>query len=107
MFIIQFSPTRCDNTDLLTASVSGDVLTLNGTEFDFGPLNDGDILPSKATGCDYFMGSIERVGDVIAVHLMMPHRANAPEYVTFPDPVTVEDGDVPVPTSIMEYSAND
>lgn len=104
MFYIQFSPLRDDNLPLLTVAVSGDTLTINGEEFDFSPLKDGDILPASACGTDFIQGSVTKTGDDIAITLLMPYRANAPMAVTFPDPVAIEEGDVAVPTQLMEVT---
>lgn len=107
MFNIQFSPVRCDNTDLLTVYVNGDVINLNGVDFDFGPLQDGDILPAEAVGSDYVVGDVIRSGNNINITLMMPYRANAPDYVTFPVSASVAEGGVNVPTSTLEVNKDD
>lgn len=102
MFYIQFSPCRDDNLPLLVVSISGDTLTVNGVGYDFSPLKDGDILPASAVAGGHFFSDIQKTGDDISVSLIMPYRANAPEFVTFPDPVISGDGKVIVPTSLME-----
>lgn len=102
MFNIHFFPLRCDDTELLTVSVSKDVITINGIDYDFSPLVDGDSLGSDAIESRKFLGMITRTGKDINVTLQMPYRDGAPESVTFPTPVSVKSGKVKVPTDIME-----
>jgi hypothetical protein len=94
--ILTLSPVRMDET--LTASVAGDVLTLNGTELDFGPLANGATLPRAAVDNPWIAGDVSRAMDgVLTVPLTLPHGADAPEATRFPDPLTVTSGAVPLP----------
>ena len=92
---IHFSPMRRDGR--LTASVSGDVLTINGEAFDFGPITEGATLPREAVSSEWLASDVERTGGEIVLTLICPHGANAPEATRFPQPVTVASGSVPVP----------
>ncbi|MBL4917992.1 hypothetical protein [Szabonella alba] len=99
---LTFSPTRMDAT--LTASVAGDVLTLNGSALDFSPLPPGATLPCAAIGCDWIAGDVTRdEAGVLSVPLILPHGPipwPAPpeaQAVTHPEPMEVGDGPVALP----------
>jgi len=93
---ITFNPVRRD--EALTLSKTGDVLTINGQAFDFGPLSDGAELPRDAVVSDFIAGSVRREGGDLHLSLILPHGANAPEATRFPEPVTVsEDGPITMP----------
>jgi hypothetical protein len=94
---ITFSPVRRD--DRLVLSKSGEVLTVNGTDLDFGPLPAGALLPRDAIGCDWIAGDVERdAAGALTVPLILPHGPDAPEAARFPAPLTdVADGAVTLP----------
>ena len=92
--IITFSPTRRDET--LTLVKTGDVLNVNGTDFDFGPLLEGAELPLGGIGDKHwFCGPARRIGGVVHLHMMLPHGGAAPYETRFPAPLTIA-GDGPV-----------
>lgn len=70
----------------LSASVSGDALTINGEVFDFAQLKEGFRLPGSAIGSDYFIATefVERTDGVINVTLRFPVYWNSPEEVRNP-----------------------
>lgn len=93
---IKLSPVRAEES--LSVSRQGDILTVNGEEFDFSPLPDGATLPLEAIDSDWFSGPVERIDGVLHVTLRLPHGANAPEATRFPEPITLtEDGPVSLP----------
>jgi len=94
---IIFSPQL--RNDSLTLVKSGEVLTVNGDDFDFSWLDRGEILPSSAVDSDFICGDVERSEDgELTVPVILPHGANPSHAVAFPDPVTViEDGDIVLP----------
>ena len=93
---LTFSPVRMDQT--LTASVAGDVLTLNGVALDFAPLPDGATLPRAAIASPWIAGNVTRSSaGVLTVPLILPHGAAAPEATLFPDPITADGGPVDLP----------
>jgi hypothetical protein len=85
---IQFSPVLSQFS--LSLSSSGDVLTINGAVLDFAPLLDGATLPASATGSSDLVGSVSRVNGVVSVVVALPHRANSPHSVRFPEPIDLE-----------------
>ncbi len=94
--LITLSPTRSDES--LVVTKSGDVLTLNGEEFDFSSLPAGATLPSEATNSDWFVGTIERIGATLHITLRFPHGPNPPQHVAFPSPIyATTDGTVRLP----------
>lgn len=98
---LTFSPMRRD--DRLSLSRAGDVLTINGVAFDFGPLPDGATLPRAAVDCEWLAGPVERIGGVLHLTLILPHGPNAPEATRFPEPITVT-GDGPITLPAYEVT---
>ena len=96
---IKFSPVRMD--EQLTATVSADTITLNGTRFNFGPLMDGETLPNEAINSKWIFGDVHRIGGEIHLTLLLPHGARAPQETRFPAaydvPLKVTSGAVPLP----------
>lgn len=94
---ITLSPIRMDET--LTASRAGDVLTLNGEAFDFGPLPEGATLPAAAIASEWIAGDVSRIDGVVRLTLRLPHGPNPSRAAAFPEPIRVtEDGPIPLPT---------
>ena len=84
--IINLSPVFSE--DVISAFVDGDKITINGEEFDFGPLLPGQTLPFGAIDSYHFAGSVVRHDTgVIEVTLRFPHPVNASENMRFPAPI--------------------
>lgn len=93
---ITLSPQRRDDT--LTATLIGDVLTLNGQAFDFGPLPEGATLPAEAIDSDWIAGPVSRIDGELHLTLRLPHGPNPSRAVAFPEPIHVsEDGPIALP----------
>ena len=93
---INLSPQRRD--DQLTVLKEGDVLTINGTEYDFTDLPDGGTLPAEAVDCEYVIGSVNRVNGELELKLLLPHGADASKAARFPEPIIdPADGEVELP----------
>ena len=93
---ITLSPVRLDET--LTATRSGDVLTLNGQAFDFGPLPEGATLPAEAIDSEWIVGPVSRIDGELHLTLRLPHGPNPSREVAFPEPIHVtEDGPIALP----------
>jgi hypothetical protein len=93
---IIFSPQRRDAE--LSVSKLGDSLTVNGVLFDFSLLEDGATLTYGAVQSEWILSPVERVDGILVVTLVLPHAADAPEYVRFPsDLVNPPDGQVNLP----------
>jgi len=89
-------PQRRDET--LTITKQGDVLTINGAEYDFSQLSDGGALPADAVNSEFVIGSVERVNGELELTLLLPHGANASEAARFPQPIIdPADGEVELP----------
>jgi hypothetical protein len=93
--LIHFSPIRWDEP--LSASVSGDVLTINGEPFDFGDLDEGDLLPPEAISSQFIANPVTRTDGEIVMTLLLPIPALASEAQAFPESATVGSGEVPLP----------
>lgn len=93
---ITLSPVRLDET--LTVSRAGDVLTLNGVAFDFGPLPEGATLPAEAIDSDWIVGPVSRIDGDLHLTLRLPHGPNPSQAVAFPKPLMVMvDGEIDLP----------
>ncbi|MFC5736953.1 hypothetical protein [Sinirhodobacter huangdaonensis] len=91
MFLITLSPMRRD--DMLTVSVAGDVLVLNGEALDLGTYTADPDAPH-----DWIVGQPVQDTGVWNVTLILPHGADAPEATRFPQPIAVTaDGPVQLP----------
>lgn len=94
---ITLSPVRLDET--LAATRAGDVLTLNGIAFDFGPLPEGATLPAEAIDSEWIIGPVSRISGELHLTLRLPHGPNPSQAVAFPDPIhSTNDGPIPLPT---------
>lgn len=83
---ISFSAQRRD--DVLTLErTATDRLKINGELFNFGPLTEGDILPSGSIPCEWIVGSVERVDGEIHLSLLLPHGSSPDAHVAFPAPI--------------------
>ena len=104
---LTLSPTRRDET--LVASRSGDTLTLNGEELDFGPLEEGETLPADAIDSEWITGDVTRTDGVLHLTLRLPHGANAPEETRFPETIIdPPDGEIALPMhSLPELEVED
>jgi hypothetical protein len=86
-------------SDALTLSKNGDILTINGEEIDFEPLESGTKLPSEVCQ-EYspFLLAAQRNNDgELELTLLLPHGQDATQAARFPQPVTAIDGLVEVP----------
>lgn len=94
--IISLYPQRRDDT--MTLARSGDILTINGTSYDFSGVTDGMLLPREVIDCEFIAGDVKREGGVLSVPLILPHGPNPPEHVAYPDAISVTtDGPVALP----------
>jgi len=92
---ITFSPRRDDRRPAITWQ--GDVLTVDGEDFDFGALPEGAHLPGKAIASEW-IGPVRRAGGQLYVTLVLPHGADAPPEARFPGPLQLNTpGPVPMP----------
>lgn len=97
---ITLSPIRSDQS--LTASRSGDCLTLNGVTHDFSQLAEGAALSPAETGSPWIIGEVRRQDGVLQISLLLPHGGAAPDETRFPQPLLVTgDGEVPLPPHDM------
>lgn len=83
---ISFSPQRRDDA-LALELVSLDRICINGELFNFGPLNEGDIIPAEGTPCEWIGGPVERVDGEIHLTIILPHGPNPSQGVAFPEPI--------------------
>lgn len=95
---IVFHPQRFEQNPGLTVSVSGETVTINGDDFDFSPLGEGEVLPVEAIGTDYIPAAVTRVDGVLIVPILLPHGANTYPETLFPDDIMdPDDGPITLP----------
>lgn len=75
MIEVRLIPIRHDGT--LKLSKKQDVLTVNGVDYDFGPLADGMMLDGHALGSMY-LDKAERIGQVVYVQVRYPYPYETP-----------------------------
>ncbi len=93
---VSFSPMRRD--DRLTVSKAGDMLIINGEQFDFAGLPDGATIPAGTVPCQWIAGPVERIAGELHLTLVLPHGSHPDEAVAHPEPVTVvPDGPIFLP----------
>lgn len=102
--IIEFHPQRRDDT--LEVVKNGDILTINGVDYDFGPLPDGATLPMGAVDCLWVAGPVHRSDGELIVPLLLPLPANPSPEQAFPDDLfDVQDGPVELPAPLPSVEA--
>ncbi|QUS36082.1 hypothetical protein [Falsirhodobacter algicola] len=68
---ITLTPMRRDAS--LELVRTGDILTVNGTPYDFTPLPDGASLPAEAVSGDWLAGPVERIEGDLHLCVILPH----------------------------------
>ena len=85
---IKLSPQVRDGS--LVVSVNGDVLTINGVQYDFSPMGEGDVLPASAIDDEKITGDIKRVNGQIELTIILPITHDAPRAACFPEDIVTE-----------------
>lgn len=80
---INLSPKVRDGT--LSVTQAGDVLTINGEEFDFSGLNDGDDV--DGVPCEWVIGPVSRESGNLQIKMLLPCGYDAPHERAFPSPI--------------------
>lgn len=98
---IKLSPQRRDDT--LVVVRSGNTLAINGEDFDFSRMADGDTLPASAISSPWFVGQVDNVGSELELTLILPLPANYSPGQAFPLPLeNVPNGPVVFPAPLAE-----
>lgn len=93
---ITLSPQRREDT--LEVIKRGDILTVNGEDFDFSPMGELDTLPREAISSVWFAGDVSRAGGELELTLLLPNPRNYSLDQAFPVPLLdVPDGPVALP----------
>lgn len=90
------------NFGAYSASVEGDVVTVNGKSFDLSPLPDGYRILAAEVGCEYFVPTtyVERKNGVLHATMFLHVEAETVEQFRNPEiPIVliVDSGAVPFP----------
>lgn len=95
--LIQLSPQV--RNDSIVVVRAGDVLTINGTAYDFTPLPEGAVLPASAIDCEYVVGDVTRRSGQIELTLLLPITWDASHAAAFPEPIlNPPNGRIALPT---------
>ncbi|WP_077046628.1 hypothetical protein [Pseudomonas sp. KK4] len=98
---INLSPQRRDDT--LEVIKTGDVLTVNGEDFDFSPIGNGDTLPASAIASEWFFDKVDRIDGELVLTLILPNPFNYSPEQAFPVPLeNVPEGLVVFPGPLPE-----
>lgn len=90
---IRFSPIRMDTS--LDAFLTEETLTLNGVDYDFSHIEEGQS--DEDHNCYWVIGGVSRVDGELELTLLLPHGGNPPNETIFPQPVQVSAGMIPLP----------
>lgn len=98
---ISLIPQRRDSA--LELRRCGDLLTLNGEDFDLSAIPDKATLPRAAVDCAWLASDIARIDGVLQLALFLPHGPEAPAQTLFPAPLSLTvDGPVVLPPYQIE-----
>ena len=93
---IKLIPQRRD--DALAVTVTGEVLTINGVDFDFSVIPDGASLPAGAVSSEFVVGTVERIAGILHLTLLLPNANDSTYAATHPHPIiTPADGVLELP----------
>lgn len=96
--IINLRPVQMDET--LVVSKLGDILTINGEQYDFSALPNGATIEEGSIPCPWIVRDVDRIDGQIVLTLLMPFRGLPPRHVRFPAPIIdPPDGEIVLPTS--------
>ncbi|KFE48023.1 hypothetical protein [Pseudomonas congelans] len=94
--IIKLSPQRREGT--LEVVKKGDVLVVNGEEFDFSTMPEGATLPVAAIRSEWFFSDVDRVDGELIMTMWLPLPANYSQEQASPvDLIDIPDGPVAFP----------
>lgn len=95
---LHLTPIRQDTA--LSVTRQGDTLVINGETFDFADLPDNHALPGSAIISPWFAGPVTRKDGTLHVTLFLPHGADAPRALRFPETLVLAgDGPVALPAA--------
>lgn len=100
---INLRPQRRD--DQVSFFVRGDMLMINGEQFNFSPIEEGDILPQRAVSSEWVAGDVTRENGEIELTLLLPNPWNYSPEQAFPVPIHMTvDGVVPLPEPLPDIT---
>ena len=93
---INFTPQLRDGT--LELSKMGNVLAVNGIEYDFSPLENDDEIHSSAIESEFISGVVTRKEGVINLTIILPITVDATHEQCWPTPqFNIPDGPITLP----------
>lgn len=78
--------------DELKIEVTGDVLIVNGEEFDFSYIGEGETLPHSAIASDTFLDDVTRTNGELTFGIIIPHKTKPHQKIAFPESVEISNG---------------
>jgi hypothetical protein len=95
-------------SETLQVIKSGDVLIVNGEEFDLSLVGEGDTLPADAIASPWFWDKVERINGKLELSLFLPLPWNYSQEQLFPKPLlNVPDGVVALPPPLDEEQSQE
>lgn len=87
----------------------GDILNINGEDFDFSPMDSGDTLPVSAIASAWFRSDVEKLDNgELVITIALPNGPNASPEQRFPeDLLNVPDGPVALPQPLPAFQSQD
>lgn len=94
--ILELSPQVSDG--ILEVERLGDVLVINGEQFDFNALPEEATLPVDAIDCQYVVAPVRRIDGTLRIKLLFPITSSSTIAAKFPEPILIDtDGKVRLP----------
>ncbi|WP_047302040.1 hypothetical protein [Pseudomonas fluorescens] len=102
---IELSPV--DGLPTVSYVKRGESVLVNGEEFDFSKVGEGDTLAVSAIQSTWFSGPVERSNGELTVALFLPLPSNFSPEQAFPVPLeNVPDGPVQLPGPLPDPASN-
>lgn len=98
---IKFNPQRRD--DELLLRIEGEIVTVNYISYDLSVIPEGATLPSEAIYGEFLSGGVSRNDGELEIVVTLPHKANSPTAITFPQDVVINEDGVVVDTANNIY----
>lgn len=95
--------------EVLVAVKDGDSLILNGEQFDFSQLGEGDTLPFGSVVCRWVptTTTVDRINGQVIISLNLPNPWNYSPEQAFPEPLLdVQDGRLAFPPPLPDENGN-
>lgn len=98
MEIVNINIITSITTERASFEKRGDSLIINGDEFDFSPLLEGERIPMHAIQSDFMAGAVERHNGVLIIPIRLPVSEALASMIGIPGPILdAPDGPLDLP----------